>query len=79
MVKAAAMELIRHLPTQKDKQASLLPPIADARAIGRFIAQAVGKQAIEDGQAQVSDEAALSREVEANIWEPAYLPYEPKP
>jgi len=79
MVKAAATELIRHLPTQKDKQADLLPPIADAREIGRFIAQAVGKQAIQDGQAQVADEAALNREVEANIWEPSYLPYERKP
>jgi hypothetical protein len=33
MVKAAAQELIRQLPTRKDKQASLLPPIADARQL----------------------------------------------
>ncbi len=78
MVKAAAQELIRHLPTQKDKQASLLPPISGARKIGRFIAEAVGKQAIQDGQAQVADEAELLREVEANIWEPAYASYERK-
>ncbi len=76
MVKAAATELIRHLPTQKDKDAGLLPPISEAREIGRMIAQAVGKQAIQDGQAQVSDEAALNRELEANIWEPEYVPYE---
>lgn len=76
MVKAAAQELIRHLPTQKDKQASLLPPLGDARQLARFIAQAVGKQAIQDGQAQVADEAALSRELQANIWEPVYVPYE---
>ena len=79
MVKAAATELIRHLPTQKDKQASLLPPISDARPIGRFIAEAVGKQALKDGQAQVADEAELLREVNANIWEPGYVPYELKP
>jgi len=78
MVKAAATELILHLPTQKDKQASLLPPIADARKIGRFIAQAVGKQAIEDGQAQVKGEEVLNRELEGNIWDPAYVPYERK-
>jgi malate dehydrogenase (oxaloacetate-decarboxylating) len=78
MVKAAAQELIRHLPTQKDKQASLLPPISGARAIGRFIAEAVGRQAIKDGQAQVADEAELRQELEANFWEPAYLPYERK-
>jgi malate dehydrogenase (oxaloacetate-decarboxylating) len=77
MVKAAATELIRHLPTQKDKEGSLLPPISEARPLGRLIAQAVCKQAIQDGQAQVADEDALSRELDANIWEPAYVPYEP--
>ena len=76
MVKAAATELIRHLPTQKDKEGSLLPPISEARNIGRVIAQAVGRQAIQDGQAQVADEDALSRELEANIWEPVYERYE---
>jgi malate dehydrogenase (oxaloacetate-decarboxylating) len=75
MVKAAAEELVRHLPTLKDKQASLLPPISDARPLGRLIAQAVGKQAIEEGQAQVADEETLKREISAYIWEPAYVPY----
>ena len=76
MVKAAAQESVRQLPTQKDKQASLLPPIADARRLGRLIALAVGKQALLDGQAQVAGEDALKRELQANIWEPVYVPYE---
>jgi malate dehydrogenase (oxaloacetate-decarboxylating) len=79
MVKAAAAELVRHLPTQKDKNASLLPPIYEARQLGRLIGLAVGKQALREGQAQVADEDALQRELQANIWEPAYLPYERKP
>jgi malate dehydrogenase (oxaloacetate-decarboxylating) len=79
MVKAAAQELVRHLPTQKDKQASLLPPLSDARRLAQFIGEAVGKQAIQDGQAQVADENALKRELQANIWEPVYVPYERKP
>jgi malate dehydrogenase (oxaloacetate-decarboxylating) len=78
MIKAAAQELVRHLPTQKDKNASLLPPISDARQLGRLIGHAVGLQAIKDGQAQVSDETALNRELQANIWEPVYVPYERK-
>ncbi len=76
MIKAAAQELVRHLPTQKDKNASLLPPISDARPLARLIGQAVGRQAIKDGQAQVADEDALNRELQANIWEPVYVPYE---
>jgi malate dehydrogenase (oxaloacetate-decarboxylating) len=75
MVKAAAQELIRHLPTQKDKQAALLPPISQARELGRFIGEAVGRQAIQDGQAQIAGEEALIRELDANIWEPQYVPY----
>ena len=75
MVKAAAKELIRHLPTQKDKQAPLLPPISQARDLGRYIGEAVGRQAIQDGQAQIAGEDALIRELDANIWEPQYVPY----
>ena len=78
MIKAAAQELVRHLPTQKDKQASLLPPLSDARSLAALIGRAVGKQAIQDGQAQVGGEAALEREVQVNIWEPIYAPYERK-
>jgi len=33
-------------------------------------------QAIQDGQAQVAGEDDLNRELQANIWEPAYVPYE---
>jgi malate dehydrogenase (oxaloacetate-decarboxylating) len=78
MIKAAAEELVRQLPTQKDKQASLLPPLSEARRLGRVIGQAVGRQAIQDGQAQVADEDNLDRELLANIWEPVYVPYERK-
>src|SRR5580658_9911113 len=79
MIKAAAQELVRQLPTQKDKNASLLPPLSEARQIGRWIGLAVGRQAIKDGQAQVATEDDLDREIEANIWEPVYVPYERKP
>jgi malate dehydrogenase (oxaloacetate-decarboxylating) len=79
MVKAAATELIGHLPTQQNNDGSLLPPISEARPLGRLIGHAVGQQAIQDGQAQVGDEKALNRELDANIWEPVYAPYERKP
>ena len=78
MVKAAAEELVRNLPTQKDKHASLLPPLSQVRKLGRLIGMAVGRQAIRDGQAQVANEDALCRELQANFWEPVYVPYERK-
>jgi malate dehydrogenase (oxaloacetate-decarboxylating) len=76
MVKAATEELIRQLPTQKNKEGSLLPPISDARALGLLVGMAVGIQAIKDGQARVSGEEELQREIRANTWEPVYIPYE---
>ena len=75
MIMAAAKELTMHVPTRTDKTASLLPPIAAARPLSRSIALAVGRQAIRDGQTEL-DEAALEREIDANIWEPVYVPYE---
>ena len=78
MVMAAAKELVRLVPTQKDKKASLLPSLSDSRQLSRSIALAVGRQAIQDGQAQVDGEDGLERELQANIWEPVYVPYERK-
>ena len=78
MVKAAARELVREVTTRKDTDAGLLPPIADARRLSRSIGQAVGREAIADGVAQVTSEDALNRELEANIWKPVYMPYERK-
>jgi malate dehydrogenase (oxaloacetate-decarboxylating) len=66
------------LPTLRDKQAMLLPPITDARRLARLIARAVGKQAIQDGQTQLAGEHQLDSEIDAMIWEPVYVPYERK-
>jgi malate dehydrogenase (oxaloacetate-decarboxylating) len=78
MVMAAAKELVRLVPTQKDKNASLLPSLSDSRQLSRSIALAVGRQAIQEGQSQLSGEESLDRELQANIWEPVYVPYERK-
>lgn len=75
MIMAAARELVQHVPTRKDRDAQLLPPIAEARPLSRYIALAVGRQAIADGQSQL-DDGELQRQIEANIWEPVYVPYE---
>jgi malate dehydrogenase (oxaloacetate-decarboxylating) len=78
MIMAAAKELARLVPTRADKHASLLPSLSDSRQLSRSIALAVGRQAIRDGQAQVAGEDALDRELQANIWEPEYVPYQRK-
>jgi malate dehydrogenase (oxaloacetate-decarboxylating) len=75
-VMAAAKELVRLAPTQKNRKASLLPSLSESRQLSRSIAQAVGRQAIQEGQSQLSGEENLDRELQANIWEPVYVPYE---
>jgi malate dehydrogenase (oxaloacetate-decarboxylating) len=75
MIMAAAKELARLVPTHKDKNANLLPPLSDSRHLSRLIARAVGKRALQDGEAQITDEDMLERELESNIWEPVYVPY----
>jgi len=75
MIKAATLALAELVPTRQDKQASLLPPLKDIRAVSQTIARAVGLQAIKDGLAEV-DEAGLQTELAANFWEPVYEAYE---
>jgi malate dehydrogenase (oxaloacetate-decarboxylating) len=76
MIMAAAKELARLVPTHKDKDANLLPPLSESRHLSRLIARAVGKRAIQDGEAQIEDGDRLERELGANIWNPVYEPYE---
>jgi malate dehydrogenase (oxaloacetate-decarboxylating) len=74
MIKAAAEELVNRLP--ENKGGSLLPPISEVRGLSRWIALAVGKQALREEQAQILDEAELHHALTNNFWEPVYVPYE---
>lgn len=74
MIMAAALALASCSPAREDKSATLLPPIADLRAISLAVARAVGKKAIAEGLAGV-DEAGLEEELVQNVWEPIYKPY----
>ncbi len=76
MIMASAKALAALSPTQKDKTASLLPPIADSRQVSLKVAEAVGKQAIAEGLAGVADEKSFEEELRQYVWEPVYLPYE---
>jgi malate dehydrogenase (oxaloacetate-decarboxylating) len=75
MIKTAALALAELSPARKDKGASLLPPLESIRAVSRTVANAVGRQAIRQGLTNV-DEGAFEVALQANIWEPVYLPYE---
>ena len=76
MIMASAKALAAQSPTQRDKNADLLPPIVDSRKISFLVAEAVGKQAVAEGLAGVADEDVFGKELREYIWEPVYHPYE---
>ncbi len=79
MLMAAAITLSRCSPALTDPAGSLLPPLKDIRQVSRKIAVAVGRQAVEDGVAEIMTEEAIERAVTANMWTPDYLPLRPRP
>jgi malate dehydrogenase (oxaloacetate-decarboxylating) len=75
MIKTAALALAGLAPTRQNKDANLLPPLANIRSVSLAIAKAVGNQAINEGHALV-DAAHFEEELAANVWEPVYEHYE---
>ena len=75
MIKVSALTLAELAPTRQNKNANLLPPLANIRSVSLAIAKAVGNQAIQEGFATV-DEAQFEQELAANVWEPVYEAYE---
>ena len=75
MIMASALALAELAPTRRDKTAALLPPLAGLRDISRYVARAVGMQAMREGLSALS-EAEFESELAANVWQPEYLPYE---
>jgi malate dehydrogenase (oxaloacetate-decarboxylating) len=76
MFMAAAHALAGLSPTREDRNAPLLPPIGDSRKVGMVVAEAVGRQAIADGVAEIADPEGLQAQLRAYVWEPVYQPYE---
>ena len=75
MIKVSALTLAELAPTRQNKNANLLPPLANIRSVSLAIAKAVGNQAIQEGLATV-DETEFEHELASNVWEPVYEPYE---
>jgi malate dehydrogenase (oxaloacetate-decarboxylating) len=76
MIMAAAKALAALSPARADKDAPLLPPIADSRKTSAAVAAAVGRQAMAEGVAAVCDEAAFAAKIRDYVWEPEYVQYE---
>jgi malate dehydrogenase (oxaloacetate-decarboxylating) len=76
MIMAAAKALASMSPTHQDRNAPLLPPIAESRKVALVVAELVARQALAEGVASVEDPATLLERLHAYVWEPVYRPYE---
>ncbi len=76
MIMAAAKTLASLSPARDDKNAPLLPPIADARKTSAAVAEGVFRQAIAEGVAEPASEAEIAEKLSTYMWEPVYRPYE---
>ena len=76
MIMAVTKTLASLSPARADKNAPLLPPLADARKTSASVAEAVFRQAMAEGVAEPADEAAIAADLRAYMWEPVYCPYE---
>jgi len=74
MILAAARALGDRSPALHDPSASLLPGLANLRAVAAGIALAVGLEAKRAGVAPETGEAELRQRVAATQWTPAYRP-----
>jgi malate dehydrogenase (oxaloacetate-decarboxylating) len=75
MIMTAAQALARLSPVEKDRNGSLLPPMAQSRAISKVIAAAVARQAIAEGLSDLR-ENEVDAAIAAHVWEPVYRRFE---
>jgi len=75
MIMTAARSLAAVSPVEEDRRANLLPPVAQSRRLSRIIATDVARQAIAEGLSGLH-EFDIEDAVDANIWEPRYVPYQ---
>jgi malate dehydrogenase (oxaloacetate-decarboxylating) len=76
MIMAAAQTLASLSPTREDSSAPLLPPVSESRRIALVVAEAVARQALSEGIAQIEDPENLAEQLCDYVWEPVYIPYE---
>jgi malic enzyme len=76
MLLAAARALAGAVTDDRLAGGTLLPPIADLRAIARKVAVAVATEARRAGVAGLPEDRDIGAEVRAATWWPTYVPYE---
>ena len=75
MLMASSRALAKCSPLAQDGSGPLLPPLENIHEVSQQIAFAVGKAAMADGVAVVTDEEVLLQAIEDSFWNPEYRNY----
>jgi malate dehydrogenase (oxaloacetate-decarboxylating) len=79
MIDAGLQALAAHIPASRDPDAPLMPPLAEAAAVARSVAEAVALCGVEQGLASRASSAAAARAcLEQARWRPVYGPLQPE-
>jgi malate dehydrogenase (oxaloacetate-decarboxylating) len=79
MIDAGLQALAAHIPASRDPDAPLMPPLAEAAAVARSVAEAVALCGVEQGLAGRASSAAAARAcLEQARWRPVYGPLQPE-
>jgi malate dehydrogenase (oxaloacetate-decarboxylating) len=73
----AAQTLASLVSPERLAAGSLYPPVADLRAVSRAVAIEVVRALRDAGVGRELPDAAIPEAVEAAMWWPEYVPYEP--
>jgi malate dehydrogenase (oxaloacetate-decarboxylating) len=76
MIMAAAKALAGLSPSRSDKNAPLLPRVAESRRVALVVAEAVARQAVAQGEAAIDASADIPGLIRQYVWNPVYIPYE---
>lgn len=76
MIMAATKALAGLSPSRAEKTAPLLPPVADSRKVGMIVAEAVARQAVAEGMAEIDAGESIAGLIREYVWNPVYVPYE---
>jgi malate dehydrogenase (oxaloacetate-decarboxylating) len=76
MMMAAAKALAAQSPAASDATAPLLPRVAESRRVALAVAEAVARQAVQEGISDSGENSSISDAIRAYVWEPVYHPYQ---
>jgi malate dehydrogenase (oxaloacetate-decarboxylating) len=80
MIMAATKALVELSPSRFDKDAPLLPPVAESRKVASVVSEAVAREAISEGVVadigDIQEEKNIAERIAEYVWSPVYLPYE---